>query len=300
MASSWQKIMGKTNETYTLGEWLDEWYEVYKKPNLKPYSLRNIEQVLRLYVPTELKKKPLSELRAHEIEKVLSKIPFPREKVYARQVLFSALRKAERLDFIPRNIMEAVDPVKYKKQKSKSLTIEEQREFMEKLERSRYRWLMLFYLLTGVRRCEALTIEWQDVDYGEKLIHIKGTKTAGSERDILLTEDVAAVLEEQRKQNAREREARKRGQYHKAPESIVFPFAAQQVSREFKKLCPNHHLHELRHTFITRCAESGVNINVCQQLVGHATADMTLNVYTHVMDEFKRKEAAKFTLFPKF
>lgn len=57
---------------------------------------------------------------------------------------------------------------------------------------------------------------------------------------------------------------------------------------------------ELRHTFITRCAESGVNVNVCQQLVGHASADMTINVYTHVMDEFKRKEAAKFSLFPTF
>ena len=90
------------------------------------------------------------------------------------------------------------------------------------------------------------------------------------------------------------------GQYHKAPESIVFPFAAQQVSREFKKLCGSHHLHELRHTFITRCCESGVNPSVCQQLVGHSTGDMIMNVYMHVMDEFKRKEAAKFTLFPKF
>ena len=43
-----------------------------------------------------------------------------------------------------------------------------------------------------------------------------------------------------------------------------------------------------------------INVNVCQQLVGHASADMTINVYTHVMDEFKRKEAAKFSLFPTF
>lgn len=288
------------NEEYTLGEWLDEWYEIYKKPKLKPYSLRNIEQVLRLYVPAELKEKSLSELRAHDIEKALAKVPFPRMRVYSRQVLFSALRKAQKLDFVSRNVIEAVDPVKYKKQKSKSLSIAEQREFMEKLEKSRYRWLMLFYLLTGVRRSEALSIEWQDVDYENGVIHIHGTKTAGSERDILLTEDIAAVLEEQRKQNEREKEARKRGRYHQAPESIVFPFSAQQVSREFKRLCPNHHLHELRHTFITRCAESGVNVTVCQQLVGHATADMTLNVYTHVMDEFKRKEAAKYKLFPDF
>jgi integrase len=68
----------------------------------------------------------------------------------------------------------------------------------------------------------------------------------------------------------------------------------------FKKLCPNHHLHDLRHTYATRCAECGVAVNVCQQVLGHATADMTLNVYMHVLDEFKRKELEKFTLFPKY
>ena len=30
------------------------------------------------------------------------------------------------------------------------------------------------------------------------------------------------------------------------------------------------------------------------------TYNMIMNVYMHVMDEFKRREAAKFTLFPKF
>ena len=284
---------------WTLCEWLEEWFEVYKKPNLSANSLRNIGQVLRLYIPDELKGRKLTDISAHDVEKLLAAIPYPRSRVYARQVLFSAFDKAFKLDFVSRNIMLAVERVRYRKQHGKSLTMEEQRFFMERLETSRYKWLMLFYMLTGVRRTEALTLEWQDINPEERLIHIKGTKTEGSDREILLTEEVAEVLEGQRKQNDREKEARKRGRYHWAPESIVFPFAAQQVSREFKKLCPNHHLHELRHTYITRCAESGVNITVCQQLVGHATADMTLNVYTHVMDEFKRKEAAKFRLFPK-
>ena len=111
-----------------------------------------------------------------------------------------------------------------------------------------------------------------------------------SARNILLTDEVETILNGQKKQNE-ERGIKGRR---------VFPYSAQQASRHFKTLCPNHHLHELRHTFITRCAESGVNVNVCQQLVGHASADMTINVYTHVMDEFKRKEAAKFSLFPTF
>ncbi|MBE5751366.1 MAG: site-specific integrase [Clostridiales bacterium] len=288
-------------QAWTLGAWLWEWYQIYKVPNLAPYSLRNIEQMIRLHIPETLKRLPLAELTAYGIEKELVKLGKTRTAVYARQVLFSALAKAERLGFISRNIMEAVEKVRYKKQRGKALSISEQTEFLRALEKSRYKWLMLFYLHTGVRRTEALTLEWRDVDYDGRVILIRGTKTEESFRYIPLTDDVAAILEGQRKQNKKERAKKHpRGRYADAPPSVVFPYGREPVSRAFKALCPAHHLHDLRHTFITRCAESGVNVTVCQQIVGHTTADMTLNVYTHVMDEFKRKELAKFTINPKF
>lgn len=286
-------------QEWTLGAWLVEWYEIYKVPNLAPYSLRNIEQMIRIHIPEQLKRLTLSELTPYVIEKELVKLGRTRTGVYARQVLFSALGKAARLGFISRNIMEGVEKIRYRKQRGKALSLSEQAEFLRVLEKSRYKWLMLFYLHTGVRRTEALTLEWSDIDEIGRVILIRGTKTEGSFRYIPLTEDVAAILEGQRKQNKKERKARKQGKYHQAPESIVFPFGREQTSREFKRLCPNHHLHDLRHTFITRCAESGVNVTVCQQIVGHSTADMTLNVYTHVMDEFKRKELQKFTINPQ-
>lgn len=154
-----------------------------------------------------------------------------------------------------------------------------------------------FFNSTGVRRAEALTLREEDIDHIGKSIRIRGTKTEESDRYIPLTEDVAAILKGQRKQNTKARKARKQGKYCQAPEGVIFP--KEQTSKAFKKLCPNHHLHGLRHTFITRCVESGVNVTVCQQIVGHSTADMTLNVYTHVMDEFKRKELQKFTINPK-
>ena len=287
-------------QAWTLGAWLWEWYEIYKRPNLAPYSLRNIEQMIRLHIPESLKRLTLAELTAYGIEKELVKLGKTRTAVYARQVLFSALSKAERLGFVSRNVMESVEKVRYRKQKGKALSLTEQAEFLRALEKSRYKWLMLFYLYTGVRRTEALTLEWRDVDYQGRVILIRGTKTEESFRYIPLTDDVSAILEGQRNQNKKERAKRGRGQYRDAPPSVVFPFGREQTSRAFKELCPSHHLHDLRHTFITRCAESGVNVTVCQQIVGHTTADMTLNVYTHVMDEFKRKELEKFTIHPKF
>lgn len=266
-------MLRKEFETITCGEWLSLWYDTYKKPRLKPCSLRNIEQMIRLHTPEWFKEMIMREITAFDADKALSELPPSRTAVYTRQVWHASFAKACALGIVDKNVIDYTERVVYKKQKSKSLTIAEQKAFFERLEKSRYKWLMLFYICTGVRRCEALSIEWSDINEEENIIHIKGTKTEDSDRHILLTPDIKFILNEQRKQNEREKEVRKRGRYHQAPESIVFPFSAQQTSREFKKLCGGHHLHELRHTFITRCCESGVNPSVCQQLVGHSTGD---------------------------
>ena len=66
------------------------------------------------------------------------------------------------------------------------------------------------------------------------------------------------------------------------------------LSRHFKLLCPSHHLHELRHTFITRCQECGVAREVVSVWAGHAAdKTMTSTVYTHFSDEFMAEQGAK-------
>lgn len=52
--------------------------------------------------------------------------------------------------------------------------------------------------------------------------------------------------------------------------------------------------HVLRHTFATRLIEANVNIKVVQDLMGHADAEMTLNVYTDVKLEFKQDQLESF------
>ncbi len=277
-------------EIITVGEWLMLWFETYKKPFLKEYSLRNIEQMIRLHTPDWFKNIPLAKVRVFDVDRALSGIPLGRTYVYARQVWHSAFSKALKLGIIERNVLELTDKVSYKKKRSNALTIEEQKNFISALEGRRAKWVMLFYLHTGVRRAEALNILWKDIDKERRLIRVRGTKTADSDRFIILTDEVQKILDGQKAQCKKE----------KIKDERIFPYSKQQMSRVFRELCPNHHLHDLRHTFITRCAECGVNVSVCQQLVGHSTSDMTLNVYMHVMDEFKRKEALKFTIFPKF
>lgn len=283
-------------KTITFGAWLAFWFDTYKRPYLKPYSLRNIEQMIRLHTPAWLKDMRVSQITVFDIDRALSEIPVSRTYIYTRQVWHNAFVKACRYGIAVQNPLDLCEHVRYTKKRGKALTIAEQEAFFKRLECSRAKWLMLFYIYTGVRRTEALTLEWQDVDESENLILIKGTKTADSYRHILLTDDVKAILDGQRKQTERERGTR----YESKRPERVFDYSPCYISQAFKKLCPGHKLHDLRHTFITRCAESGVNVTVCQQLVGHSTPQLTLGIYTHVMDDFKRAEALKFCINPRF
>lgn len=51
--------------------------------------------------------------------------------------------------------------------------------------------------------------------------------------------------------------------------------------------------HALRHTFATRCIESGFDVKTLSEILGHANANVTLNRYVHSSMERKRENMKK-------
>ena len=74
---------------------------------------------------------------------------------------------------------------------------------------------------------------------------------------------------------------------------------AKGKSKENIVLLPKFSCHTLRHTFTTRLCEANVNIKVIQDVLGHADVSTTLDIYTDVTKDLKKKEFDAFEDFIK-
>lgn len=57
---------------------------------------------------------------------------------------------------------------------------------------------------------------------------------------------------------------------------------------------PSFSNHSLRHTFTTRMCEAGVNIKAMQDILGHADAETTMDIYAEATKDLKRSEMINF------
>jgi integrase len=75
------------------------------------------------------------------------------------------------------------------------------------------------------------------------------------------------------------------------PSSVGTPLSGGNLNRAFKALLKRAELpektrfHDLRHTCATLLLKQGVNSKLVQDLLGHADASLTLNIYSHVLPD---------------
>jgi integrase len=147
------------------------------------------------------------------------------------------------------------------------------------------RELVVFAVLTGMRRGEALNLKWKNVDLSRKIIHIETDSTfktkAGKRRVVPMNETVFSLL------------SQKAMAYHGS--DFVFthdgePIDAGYLTHRFKdyvsktKLDGRLHWHSLRHTFASWLVQDGVSLFEVQKLLGHSSAEMTM-IYSHLLPD---------------
>jgi integrase len=136
-------------------------------------------------------------------------------------------------------------------------------------------------LLTGARRGELLAAKWTDIDLGTGIWVKPGatTKQATTHR-VPLSEAACRLLAEMRAQADDDAEwifpGRGGGHRPHINEAWIRLRKAAGV--------PDARLHDLRHTYATALASSGLSLPVIGALLGHTTAQTTLR-YSHLMDD---------------
>lgn len=159
-------------------------------------------------------------------------------------------------------------------------------------------------LSTGLRRGEALGLQWRDFDEKARVISVRrqlkreggtlvtaDTKTARSRRSVNLPRGLVNLFLGHRKRQEEERDLM---EDLWTDTGFIFttnngtPIDPRNLNREFVTICKqagleHWHPHEVRHSAASLMLASGVKLQVVSEVLGHASIRMTADVYGHIL-----------------
>lgn len=146
-------------------------------------------------------------------------------------------------------------------------------QFLAVVDQPLFYVLFSFIYYTGVRKSEALSL--RKGDFSDGSVHVRGTKTAGSDRVLTLAPSLCAILKPVL-------------EALESDDDLVFPMCSATMHTYFqaytvKSGLPPIRIHDLRHSFATNLIGSGANIVAVSKYLGHATIDQTLKTYAHLL-----------------
>lgn len=288
-----EKAPQKKKATPTVSEWLTKWAELYKAPNLKPKTMLGLRGCIKV-ISAAIGERQLGSLCTEDLQEFLLGIESARMRDLCRGYLQQAFRKAYLRGLIPRDPCEGLELKKHKYGHRSALTREQQTAFLTATENVALRPLLVFLLGTGLRIGEALALTFDDIDFTEQTVSVSKNvvfidgkrieqetpKSAAGVRVVPVPSEALHLLGEPRHGN-----------------ELVFPVSYSGVHSCLRRMSASLGFtvtaHLLRHTYATRLEEAGISPKMKQYLMGHASLEMTQNVYTDVQPEYIKENAGR-------
>lgn len=308
------------------GEFYKEWLNNVVKISIKETSYARYEGLYRNYIKNSpIANQTVISIRSIDIQIWLNALNAEKgyhtvERIY--KLLTSFFKYCFTEGLIPRSPMLAVKLPKkpMKAEKKDCLTPEDINKLFEHVKTDNSVCIYIFALGTGLRQGEILALNQKDVDLTNCTVNVNKTITKISVFDDEGNKEYQTLITKP-KNNSSIRIA-------PIPDKIM-PYLRQHITNEKKKHLANGvkftsdsplfttdictridasnllkqwnklqdelgikkvRFHDLRHTFCTLLAETGVQLKTASLLMGHSSIETTAKIYTHVREQ-KKKEA---------
>ena len=330
MTKNQNNVMNNTfiePSSITLEQWIWNWMTVYKLNSVEDNTYARYISLINNHILPEIHKIKLKDLTKIQLQNIYNRIMDKglayESMKHIHTVFNQSLQRAVDENLIPQNC--AVGLNKGKRETAEEVDIftrEEQKQIIENLPFNPLGILIRTGIGTGARFGELLGLSWDDVDLENNIIHIRNglkkkkvfsedgkkivkhyldlgkLKTTKSRRDIPINDATASMLKKYKLAQRSFIEDKNivpqmvflnaKGNYW--DESL----ARKQYKRYLASIgIPYIKFHALRHTFATRILEENVQPKVAQELLGHSTVSITMDIYSHVLPDVKREAMEK-------
>ncbi|WP_288018854.1 site-specific integrase, partial [Tepidiforma sp.] len=293
----------------TVADWLRQWLE-QRRPHLRETTFERYRASAEGRLIPALGRLPLQQLKPIHVQQAYARWQdeglAPATIASHHRVLGKALKDALRLQLIGRIVTQAVE-VPSAHSRTIDLTTIDLQGLIRSLDEAEQPWRTAILLIayTGMRRSEALGLEWQDIDLDRfpdagvgtasirqartrtaaGAILVREPKTRAGVRQVPLLPPVVQALREWRTRQLAHRLAS--GADWQAGDFVFSvgpaPMRPDSLTVWWTRHARRHgltiRLHDLRHLAATLMAQYGVPPRVIAQVLGHARASFTLDVY---------------------
>ena len=268
-----------------------EWFESYKVPKLRPGTAMNYRLTIRKHLVPYFGQMHMNAITTADVQRFYNQHAHQaRSTVRTMGILLHGIFESAIEDGLC-----TINPTRSKrltmtqrKKVREALPLEHAQDIiagLPKLE-PKDRLLVALLIFTGIRRGEALGLQWADIDFERKLISIKRsvrfvgnkgyigpTKSSAGVRLIPLSPQLEEVLAQ----------VDHGGKYLLG--NGEFPITEMTYKRGWERICRTIDMHGatahvLRHTYITMAA-AHLDIKTLQTIAGHADISTTMNRYAH-------------------
>lgn len=318
-----EKTFDAKNSKYTFQQ-IYELFLVEHKNTVKSGTYATTVRYAKLHILPKIANKKIDSFTVLDCQKLVNQwAEYFNSAKYPKGIAQQVFDYAIKMNIISDNPMRKVKLPKRKEtinEVNKFYNTDELKHFFDCVkDYGNMKYLAFFRLLafTGMRKGEALALNWSDIDFNKKQVHItKGvvldeneipmistTKTKKSVRTVSLDDESLATLRKWKLEQAKELMSIGINSMNK--HQLLFTYDANKLYRPsysncwLEQIIKKYNLkkitmHGFRHSHCSLLFEMNTPIQVVQDRLGHTNIKTTMDIYTHVTEKQRDDIAENF------